>query len=208
MMQDYGRTQELVAAANNSAGASQRQYEKTLESLETKLKKLDNAWTEFSTGLMNSDIVKFAVDFLTSLLNALNRVTEGFGGLTGSLSKVGTMIAIFQTAKAVVGKFFDEIVAKIYLSAVKAGENIAQGTEDGINKKKQSKTESNGLFGRKKLAKGFVQLKEAKNKTKSARFEENYYKQEAEKVKKYWGENSKEAIAAVEEYEEAKKRTI
>jgi hypothetical protein len=46
-----------------------------MESLETKLKKLENAWTEFSTGLMNSDLVKFAVDFLTSLLNALNKVT-------------------------------------------------------------------------------------------------------------------------------------
>jgi hypothetical protein len=33
MMSNYGRTQELVSAANNSAGASQEQYAKTLESL-------------------------------------------------------------------------------------------------------------------------------------------------------------------------------
>jgi hypothetical protein len=59
------------------------------------LAKLDNAWTEFSTGLMNSKAVKFAIDFLTKLLNALNRVTEGFDGFTGSLSKIGTMVAIF-----------------------------------------------------------------------------------------------------------------
>lgn len=135
MMQDYGRTQELVTAANNSVGASQKQYEKTMESLETKLKKLDNAWTEFSTGLLNSDVVKFAVDFLTSILNALNRVTQGFEGFTGSLSKIGTLVAIFQTAKIIVGKFFDEVIAKIYTSAVRAGENIAQGTKDGINNK-------------------------------------------------------------------------
>jgi hypothetical protein len=133
MMQDYGRTQELVAAANNSAGASQKQYEKTLESIDTKLKQLDNAWTEFSTGLMNSDIVKFAVDFLTSLLNALNRVTEGFGGLTGSLSKIGTMIAIFQTAKSVINTFFDELLVNIHTSAVKIGESIGKGVKQGLD---------------------------------------------------------------------------
>ena len=138
MMQDYGRTQELVSAANSSAGASQKQYEKTLESIETKLKKLNNAWTEFSTGLMNSDVVKFAVDFLTSLLNALNRVTEGFGGLTGSISKIGTMVAIFQTVKTIINKFFDDIIAKIYTSAVKAGENIGKGTKVGLDKNKNN----------------------------------------------------------------------
>jgi hypothetical protein len=37
MMQDYDRTLELVDAAENAAGASTEQFNKTLESLETKL---------------------------------------------------------------------------------------------------------------------------------------------------------------------------
>jgi hypothetical protein len=37
MMQDYARTQELVTAANNSSGASQKQFEKTMETLEYKV---------------------------------------------------------------------------------------------------------------------------------------------------------------------------
>jgi hypothetical protein len=37
MMSDYGRTTELVGEAQNSAGASQRQFEKTQDSLEVKL---------------------------------------------------------------------------------------------------------------------------------------------------------------------------
>jgi hypothetical protein len=86
---------------------------------------------------MNSDIVKFAVDFLTGLLNAINKVTEGFGGLTSSFSKIGMLIAIFQTAKTIVGKFFDEIISKIYTSAFTAGEKIAKGTKDGINSANQ-----------------------------------------------------------------------
>jgi hypothetical protein len=37
MMGNYDRTMELVNAANNSAGASQEQFNKTLESLDAKL---------------------------------------------------------------------------------------------------------------------------------------------------------------------------
>jgi hypothetical protein len=37
MMSNYDRTMELVTAANNSAGASQKQFDKTTESLEAKI---------------------------------------------------------------------------------------------------------------------------------------------------------------------------
>ena len=56
MMSDYSRTQELVSAANNSAGASAAQFEKTMDSLESKLAKLKNAWNEFSMGILESDL--------------------------------------------------------------------------------------------------------------------------------------------------------
>ena len=134
MMQDYERTQELVTAANNSSGASAKQYAKTLDSLETKLQQLDNAWTEFSTGLMNSDFIKTAVDFLTKLLNAINKVTEGFGAFTGSLSKIGTMIAIFQTVKVVLLKFWDNIVLETVKSARKAMKGIDAEVTEGAKK--------------------------------------------------------------------------
>ena len=42
MMSDYGRSVELIDAANNSAGASQKQFEKTTDSLASKLNKLKN----------------------------------------------------------------------------------------------------------------------------------------------------------------------
>ena len=48
MMGNYDRTMELVNAANNSAGASQEQFNKTLESLDAKLQRLKNAWAEFT----------------------------------------------------------------------------------------------------------------------------------------------------------------
>jgi hypothetical protein len=121
---------------------------------------LENAWTEFSTGLMNSDFVKGAVDLLTNILNAINRVTKGFEGFTSSLSKIGTLVAIFNTAQAIVGKFFDEIVAKVYKSAYRAGENIAKGTNDGI----QSAGLASRLTGYAKMREGADKMKNGKEK--------------------------------------------
>ena len=166
MMSNYARTQELVAAANSSAGASQKQYEKTLDSIQTKLKKLENAWVEFSTGLLNSELVKFAVDFLTSVLNALNNVTQGFEGFTNSLSKIGTMVAIFQTAKTVVNKFFDEVIERVYTSAVTAGQKIAQGTQDGINQNLQASNKN--LFGWSRIIAASGEVQDSKRGLASA----------------------------------------
>lgn len=178
MMQDYERTQELVTAANNSAGASQKQYEKTLDSIKTKLARLENAWTEFSTGLMNSDVVKFAVDFLTSILNTINKVTKGFGSLTSSLSKVGTLIAIFETAKIIVSKFFDDTIETVYKSAVKAGEKIAEGTEAGINKASKTSEQSRSILGIREVKSGAQKIRDASAMTEEASHNRNALKYE------------------------------
>jgi len=71
-MSDYARTQELVGEAYNANGAAAKQFEKTQESLESKLARLKNAWDEFTMGILNSDVVKGIVDGLTLFLNFIN----------------------------------------------------------------------------------------------------------------------------------------
>jgi TP901 family phage tail tape measure protein len=101
MMSNYGRTQELVAAANNSAGASNKQFEKTMDSLEAKIAKLENAWHEFTMGIMNSDLVKTGIDILTKLLEIINKATNGFNGLAGSITKILGIVAVFKLGKTI-----------------------------------------------------------------------------------------------------------
>ena len=81
MMSNYERTMELVDAANNSAGASQRQFEKTLDSMEAKLNKLKNAWDQFTMGLMNNQIIKLGVDALTKLFTVTNKIIDVLGSI-------------------------------------------------------------------------------------------------------------------------------
>ena len=68
----------LVDAANNSAGASQKQFEKTMDSLESKVAKLKNAWTEFTMGIADSTLIKIGVDLLTGFFKCGQWVNKYF----------------------------------------------------------------------------------------------------------------------------------
>lgn len=88
MMNDYEGLQETLGYAMDSEGASQEQFNKTLDSLASKLNNLSNAWTRFSTGIMNSDFIKGAVDILTDVLNIVNDITDKLGSKGSSISKI------------------------------------------------------------------------------------------------------------------------
>ena len=107
MMSNYERTMELVDAANNSAGASQRQFEKTLDSMEAKLNKLKNAWDQFTMGLMNNQILKFGVDALTEGFTIVNKFIDAIGkispkpfeGITKSVLTLVTTLGMLNFGK-------------------------------------------------------------------------------------------------------------
>ena len=90
MMSNYDRTVQLMDYANNSAGASNEQFGKTMESLEAKLNKLKNAWDQFLMGITNSSFIKTAVDGLTGIIGIVNKLVDtlslGSGGIKSFLS--------------------------------------------------------------------------------------------------------------------------
>lgn len=107
MMSNYGRTMELVSAANNSAGASQDQFNKTLSSLEAKINKLKNAWQEFTMGILNSDFVKFGVDVATAFLKIVNAVSDLLPAGNGLVKIILTLQGL-KLGKLAFGKLFSE----------------------------------------------------------------------------------------------------
>ena len=113
MMSNYSRTMELVSAANNSAGASQKQFEKTMESMESKLNKLKNAWDQFTMGIANSSLIKAGVDALTWLLNTINSLTdvgsEGLGGIVTSILRLGTVLLGLKAGSSVFNIFTKQL---------------------------------------------------------------------------------------------------
>ena len=113
MMQDYDRTMELVDAAYNSAGSSEQQFEKTQESLESKINKLENAWKEFLMGIANSTVIKSAVDLLTGLINVINKFTTVpgdniFSSLASSALKLAAVLATLRGVRKGIEYLFPE----------------------------------------------------------------------------------------------------
>lgn len=109
IMQDYAKTTELVNAAYNSTGSGQKQFEKTLDSLASKLTKLKNAWDQFTMGLANNEIIGAAVTLLTGLLTTINGIIDGISGGNGLIKSVVTLGAAFAGLKAG-GAIIDKIL--------------------------------------------------------------------------------------------------
>ena len=131
MMGDYGRTMELVDAANNSAGASQEQFEKTLESLSSKITKLKNSWDTFTTTIFDNKLIGGVVDAATKILDTLNEI----------ISKAPDAVQPFLSIGMIMGgmKLGQKAVNSVLGSA---GESL------GIKKKKDKESK---IFGKKTI---------------------------------------------------------
>ncbi len=149
-MSNNERLTELVGYANNAAGASNQQYEKTLESLEAKINNLNNAMDIFWTNLANSDVIKGAIDLLTKLLNAINGITNGLtqssnkaANFMGTLAQLGIVVAGFAGGKKILkggvekigGWFLGQGKTKADVAGVEDGGAYQEGFVSGFKKK-------------------------------------------------------------------------
>ena len=102
MMSNYERTVQLMDYANNSAGASNEQFGKTMESLEAKLNKLHNAWDQFLMGIANQSFIKGVVDGLTDVFGVVNKVIDTLTkwDQTGFSKSILSLATAFMALKA------------------------------------------------------------------------------------------------------------
>ena len=140
MMSNYDRTVELVNAAYNSAGSSQEQFEKTTESLESKINRLHNAWQEFTMNLSNSAIIKGAVDMLTGLLNIINKIITVGDTMNNSVASFALTLGMIIKTFTSLGKAYDKYGDRVFngIKSITGStkienvvENVKKGTEQG-----------------------------------------------------------------------------
>ena len=139
LMADSERLTKLLGEAYNSAGAGEKQYEKTLESLESKINNLETAWTQFTTSILNSEIIKGGVDLLTKLLNTVNALTDAFGPFSGSIKTIATGLSLWKVNTALLPKVTSSIKnilreirgTEIGAEAGATAKNIASETKKG-----------------------------------------------------------------------------
>ena len=135
MMSNYQRTMELTSYATNSAGASQKQFEKTMDSLESKLNRLHDVWEQFTTGIANQSAIKGIVDLLTSFLTAVNNLTDALDPLHTGWSKILAAFLGFKAAKGIVGGVLKNVGAQLATGMGKLGDDAANSYHKSFFKK-------------------------------------------------------------------------
>lgn len=141
MMNDYDRTMELVEAANDSAGSSQKQFEKTMESLRSKLNVLANAWNEFTMGIANNQMIKTVIDLLSQFVTTINNLTDSLGdGISGFL-KLSLLISGLSIGKTLFNSIFGFIKREFSSLGTESGKTFSdnfikslKGIKKGISK--------------------------------------------------------------------------
>ena len=167
MISNYDKTLELIDDAYNSTGAAQEQFEKTLDSLQSKLEQLKNAWDQFTMGIVNSDAVKASVDSLTQLLTVVNNLVSslsGGNGLTKTVLSLASVLGGLKLGKGVfnglfgndnkrglLGAFFGKNKSPFINDkgdAERIGDNLVSGIKDSFQKHGfGTKDGFKGLFG-------------------------------------------------------------
>lgn len=183
MMDNYAKTTEFVNSAYNSAGSGQRQFEKTLESLEAKLTKLKNAWDEFSMGLTNNVIIKGAVDSLTFLLTAINKLIDGLSGGNGLIKSVMTLGAVWGGLK-LGGNLVDKALASNWVQnkiKLSKGDPETVANIRGTNAERTSYFQK-GVNMAKEFRKGFQSFNASDNKMSFLKENLGFDKKQIDKI--------------------------
>lgn len=147
MMSDYDRTMELIDAAYNSAGKSQQQFAKNMETIEFKTKRLKNSWETLRQSFVNSDFFKGAADSANNLLQSLNELSgKDYAVLAASFLLFGKNLAMgiikgfsqsITSINAAIGTTIEKISQKIIPENLKIKMGLSSDSQQRIDKLKQ-----------------------------------------------------------------------
>lgn len=112
LMQNWDEAQRQMALYANGAGSALQENEIYMDSWEAKSKQLSAAWTRFVSDLVDTDLIKGALDALIKLVNMLDtgigRLLITSGGIAtavitiiGLVSKLGSAITALNAVVAV-----------------------------------------------------------------------------------------------------------
>ena len=140
LMSDQERLMELVGAANNAQGSANRQYEKTLDSLQSKVNELNNALDIFWTNLANNTVIKTVIELLTLLLNVVNKLVgvfsqseNGIMQFVGSIVQIALLYAAFKGATKLIQSFSASVVGTMGKAGTDASTSFVTNLKNGFN---------------------------------------------------------------------------
>ena len=83
-----GQIQKAYEAAQNSAGSAQKEFDSWSESIEAHINTMKSSFESLSATVVDSDLVKGGVDFLTNITNGLDFVIDKLGVIPTLISAI------------------------------------------------------------------------------------------------------------------------
>lgn len=102
LVENFDTAREVMEISANSAGSAMKEHEKWSQSLEARLTKLKSTWQSFSQSFLDSEFLKSAVSFLTTILDLLDKLVNTFGtlGTISLFTSGGGLIKYFKNLKS------------------------------------------------------------------------------------------------------------
>lgn len=109
LMSNFDIARKAYETSMNSSGSALKEHEKTLDSLEAKLKQFSAAWEQISQLFLDSSLLKGAVDTGTSILSIFAEITNTLGPLPTLITAVTAALSfknvgVFKTLEDEAGK--------------------------------------------------------------------------------------------------------
>lgn len=102
-----GQAQKAYNDAVNAEGSAMQEQERWMQSAEAKAKQFEASFQSLSQSVLDSDLLKWFIDFGTGTVNALDGVISGFNNFSSAITSLGGLLgegnSTFGTLGAISG---------------------------------------------------------------------------------------------------------
>lgn len=92
LMANYDKVRQFTETAANATGTAERKYLNYMDSVEAKINTLKASWESLSQTILSSDLIVGGVQFLSKLVQGLDKVASTLGSLPSVLAAIGLVV--------------------------------------------------------------------------------------------------------------------
>lgn len=180
LLNDFSTAEDVIRTTTNAAGSALEENEKYLDSIDGKMSQLKASFEALSESIINSDLIKWAVDSGTSILTVLDKIVNAIGALPALISTASVAMSAldiksplsayqiqYSPAGGNISKNFGlTSQTQIDVDAIKAYKAAMSGLVEGSEEAKQAFTDT--MFAASATAKQFVQYNDVVNMSSKA----------------------------------------
>lgn len=131
IMANWEEAEEIAGSAEAATNSLQNAQEEYLNSIEGQMAQLSASWEDFSTNLLDSDLVKTLVNILELITNILNNVVSAGDGTIVKIALVTAAVGLLWGALSILKKVLNSLYNSIGNAIVKSI-NLS-GSLDGVS---------------------------------------------------------------------------